>query len=165
VEHRSKGRHGRIIAKINSLTDESLIEELYAASNAGVEIDLIVRGICSLRPGIKGMSSNIRVRSIVGRFLEHSRVYYFGNGEPENDEIYLGSADWMLRNLDRRVEVFLPMLDPELKAYLKEVYLNAYLRDNVNARMLRPDGTYKKVPGTKDHFDVQMHFVGQEIPH
>jgi polyphosphate kinase len=164
-EKRNKlaGKTARIIAKMNSLTDSDLINELYAASQSGVEIDLIVRGTCSLRPGVKGLSSNIRVRSIVGRFLEHSRVMYFANGGEEVDEeVYIGSADWMQRNLDRRVEVLAPILAPDLKAYLKEVYLDAYLRDNVNARALRPDGAYKKIPGT-DQFDAQMFFVGQDI--
>lgn len=164
-ERRNKleGREARIIVKINGLTDTGLIDELYAASQAGVEIDLLVRGICSLRPGVKGLSSNIRVRSIVGRFLEHSRVLYFANGgEPENEELYIGSSDWMQRNLDRRVEVMVPILAPELKKYLKDVYLAAYLRDNVNARALRPDGTYRMMPGSEP-FDGQMFFVGQDI--
>jgi polyphosphate kinase len=164
-EKRNKlaGRDARIIVKVNSLTDTELIEELYAASQAGVEIDLIVRGICSLRPGVKGLSSNIRVRSVVGRFLEHSRVMYFANGGDEADEeVYIGSADWMQRNLDRRVEVILPILDPGIKSFLKNVYLDAYLRDNVNARSLRPDGTYRKFPGN-DPFNAQMFFVGHDI--
>ena len=164
--NRLAGKDARIILKVNSLTDTELIEELYAASQAGVEIDLIVRGICSLRPGVKGLSSNIRVRSLVGRFLEHSRVMYFANGgEPDDSEVYIGSADWMQRNLDRRVEVVLPILDPELKAYLKDVYLDAYLRDNVNARTLRPDGTYRPLNGSghTEPFDAQMFFVGRAI--
>ncbi len=157
------GKPARIIVKANSITDTELIEELYAASQAGVDIDLIVRGICSLRPGVKGLSSNIRVRSVVGRFLEHSRVMYFANGgDEENEEVYIGSADWMQRNLDRRVEVVLPILDPVIKAYLKDSLLDAYLRDNVNARALRPDGTYRKLPGGEP-FDSQMFFVGQDI--
>jgi polyphosphate kinase len=164
-ERRNKlaGRDARIIVKVNGLTDTELIEELYAASQAGVEIDLIVRGICSVRPGVKGLSSNIRVRSVVGRFLEHSRVMYFANGGDEADEeIYFGSADWMQRNLDRRVEVVAPVLDLEHKAYLKNVYLDAYLSDNINARALRADGTYRKLPGSEP-FDAQMFFVGQDI--
>ena len=166
-ERRNKlaGKEARIIVKINSLTDTELIEELYAASQAGVDIDIIVRGICSLRPGVKGLSSNIRVRSIVGRFLEHSRVMYFANGGDEMDEeIYIGSADWMQRNLDRRVEVMLPILDPVIKSYLKDTLLDAYLRDNVNARTLRPDGTYRRIPvGSEGPFDAQMFFVGQDV--
>ena len=164
-ERRNKlaGKHARIILKVNSVTDTALISDLYAASQAGVEIDLIVRGICSLRPGVKGLSSNIRVRSVVGRFLEHSRVFYFANGgEPADEEVYIGSADWMQRNLDRRVEVLTPILDPEIKAFLKDVYLEAYLRDNVNARALRSDGTYRKLPGAEP-FDAQMFFVGRDV--
>ena len=163
-ERRNKlaGKDARIILKINSITDTELIEELYAASQAGVEIDLIVRGICSLRPGVKGLSTNIRVRSVVGRFLEHSRVMYFANAEDDTDgEVFIGSADWMQRNLDRRVEVVVPILSPDIKNFLKDVYLDAYLRDTVNARVLRHDGTYRKIPST-DPFDAQMFFVGQD---
>lgn len=164
-ERRNKlaGKDARIILKVNSITDTELIEELYAASQAGVEIDLIVRGICSLRPGVKGLSSNIRVRSVVGRFLEHSRVMYFANAAEEDSggEVFIGSADWMQRNLDRRVEVAVPILSPDIKNFLKDVYLDAYLRDTVNARVLRPDGTYRKIPST-DPFDAQMFFVGQD---
>jgi len=165
-EKRNKldGQDAQIIVKVNSLTDEQLIEELYQASQAGVDIDLIVRGICALRPGVKGFSANIRVRSIVGRFLEHSRVFYFANGGgEENEEVYIGSADWMLRNLDRRVEVVLPITDPTIKKYIKQEILETYLRDNVNTRILRPDGTYKRLPGSGEQFDAQMAFVGQDI--
>src|SRR4030095_15753148 len=118
----------------------------------------IVRGICTLRPGLADVSSNIRVRSIVGRFLEHSRIFYFGNNG--KDEIYIGSADWMYRNLSRRVEVLAPIKDSKLRTYLKDVVLNAYLRDNVNARELRPDGTYVRIKcqdGEKK-CDSQMEF-------
>ncbi len=155
------GQNGRIIIKINSLTDEELIHELYEASQAGVEIDLIVRGICSLRPGVKGLSSGIRVRSIVGRFLEHSRIFFFGNGVT-SEEVYIGSADWMQRNLDRRVEVVIPVLDPDVRRYIVDEILQFYLKDNVNARVLRPDGTYRKVTGGEP-FDAQMAFVGRDI--
>jgi len=164
-EKRNKlaGKPARIIVKVNSITDTELIDELYAASQAGVEIDLIVRGICSLRPGVDGLSSNIRVRSVVGRFLEHSRVMYFANGDDEaGEEVYIGSPDWMQRNLDRRVEVIVPILDLGIKAFMKNVYLDAFLRDNVNARALRVDGTYRKIPGAEP-FDAQMFFVGQDI--
>jgi polyphosphate kinase len=164
--NRLEGKKARIIAKLNSLTDESLIEELYAASKAGVEIDLVVRGICSLRPGIKGLSSTIRVTSVVGRFLEHSRIFYFANGgEEQNEEVYIGSADWMLRNLDRRVEVVVPVTDPEIKSYIKNTILGAYLRDTANTCILRPDGSYRRIEnGETESFDSQMFFVGQEIP-
>lgn len=137
--HAKAGRPAKIIAKINSLTDVAVVRALYNASQAGVSIDLIVRGICTLRPGLADVSSNIRVRSIVGRFLEHSRIFYFGNNGKE--ETYLGSADWMYRNLSRRVELVFPVKEPRLSDHLKAV-LDVYLDDNVNARELRADGTY-----------------------
>jgi polyphosphate kinase len=143
--HAKAGRPGRIIAKINSLTDVAIVRALYNASQAGVSIDLIVRGICTLRPGLDGVSDNIRVRSIVGRFLEHSRIFYFGNDGKE--EVYIGSADWMYRNLSRRVELVVPIKDPRLRDHLKNV-LNIYLKDNVNARQLQPDGTYVRAKGS-----------------
>ena len=114
-KNKRAGKKARIIIKANSITDVELINELYRASQAGVEIDLIIRGICALRPGIKGLSENIRVRSIIGRFLEHSRIFYFANGGGEAEEVYIGSADLMHRSFDRRVEVLTPILDPELK--------------------------------------------------
>ena len=161
--HAKAGRPGRIIAKLNRIADEDLIERLYEASEAGVSIDLIVRGICMLRPGVPGLSENIRVRSVVGRFLEHSRLIYFLNDGRE--EIYLGSADWMVRNLNRRVEVVTPVEDPGFKKYLKEDVLQAYLRDNVNARELQPDGTYVRVspPAGVEPFDSQMYFAGFDL--
>jgi polyphosphate kinase len=163
-KHAAAGNGGRIIAKFNSLTDVSMIEELYRASQAGVEIDLIVRGICTLRPGIAGLSENIRVRSIIGRFLEHSRVFYFANGGgEESEEVYIGSADWMYRNLDRRVEVAVPILDPDIKKFIKETLLEAYLKDTVNSRTLLPDGNYRRVDGFREPFDAQMSFVGMDL--
>ncbi len=161
VKNKKAKKDARIIIKANSITDFQVIDELYKASQAGVEIDLIIRGICSLRPGIKGLSENIRVRSIVGRFLEHSRVYYFANGG--EDEVYIGSADLMHRSFDTRVEVLAPILDPEVRNYLKNEFLTSYLRDDVNAHVLRPDGSYKKVAHRGDKgFDAQMHFVGAD---
>jgi polyphosphate kinase len=154
--HAKAGRPARIIAKINSLTDLAIVRALYGASQAGVSIDLIVRGICMLRPGLPGVSTNIRVRSIVGRFLEHSRVLYFGNNG--HDEVFIGSADWMYRNLSRRVEVIVPIKDAQLRAYLKDTVLDAYLKDNVNARELRSDGKYERIKpldGQK-RFDSQL---------
>ena len=133
------GERGRIVAKLNALVEPEVIRTLYEASIAGVEIDLIVRGICSLRPGLPGISENIRVRSIIGRFLEHSRCYYFRNGGRE--EVYCASADWMDRNFFRRIEVMYPILDPALKARLI-ADLELYLTDNVQAWLLQPDGTY-----------------------
>ena len=162
INAKASGKEARMILKTNSLTDVDLIHELYKASQAGVEIDLIVRGVCALRPGVKDVSENIRVRSIVGRFLEHSRIFYFANGGDE--EVYIGSADWMMRNLDRRVEVVVPIKDDKIRHYLKDNVLAAYLRDNVNARALRPDGSYKRVSGhNSEPFSAQMYFVGQDI--
>ena len=135
------GRPARIIAKMNSLCDRDIIAALYEASAAGVKIDLIIRGICCLRTGIKGVSENITVRSIVGNFLEHSRIFYFENDE--NYEIYCGSADWMPRNLERRVEILFPVDDHALKEELLHI-LNSQLKDNVKASILQADGTYEK---------------------
>ncbi|HEX8369553.1 MAG TPA: polyphosphate kinase 1 [Pyrinomonadaceae bacterium] len=155
-----EGKKARIVIKVNSLTDVQIIHALYEASQAGVETDLIVRGICSLRPGVAGVSENIRVRSIVGRFLEHSRIFYFAAGGEE--AVYIGSADWMHRNLDRRVEVVVPIKDAGIRQYLKDVVLEAYLRDNANARILNPDGSYQKISAKdSEPFSSQMFFVGQ----
>ena len=159
IEHQKAGRPARIIVKVNRVADTSFIRKLYDASQAGVPIDLIVRGICMLRPGVPGLSETIGVRNIVGRFLEHSRIFYFANGGKE--EVYMGSADWMHRNLSNRVEVVTPILAPELKHHLKEVVLDAYLRDNVKARKLSPTGAYEPVelePG-EERFDVQKYFM------
>ncbi|MFL6375383.1 MAG: polyphosphate kinase 1, partial [Pyrinomonadaceae bacterium] len=165
TKHKKGDKKARIIIKCNSITDVQVINELYAASEAGVEIDLIIRGICSLRPGVKGFSENIRVRSIIGRFLEHSRIWYFANGGGDNEEIYIGSADIMNRNFDRRVEVITPIRDPDIAAYIRDTVLPAYLRDEVNAHVLHPDGTYTKVATRDSHgFDSQMFFVGKETP-
>jgi len=141
--HARRGRPARIIAKVNALLDQKIIEALYRASKAGVEIDLIVRGGCALRPGIRGLSHRIRVRSVVGRFLEHSRIFYFENGgEPQ---VYLGSADWMPRNLYERVEVLFPLLDPEIRRHVQEEILAKYLLDTSKARILERDGAYTRV--------------------
>jgi polyphosphate kinase len=143
AEHAAAGKPARIIAKMNSLLERSVVEALYAASQAGVEIDLIVRGICSIRPGLKGVSDRIRVRSIVGRFLEHSRLYYFLNSGDE--EFYCGSADWMPRNLFERCEVIYPIRDAQIKTRVRDEILAAYLADNVKARQLRADGSYVRL--------------------
>jgi polyphosphate kinase len=140
AEHARRGGEGRIIAKMNALLDKNVIHALYRASQAGVEIDLIVRGMCALRPGVRGLSDRIRVRSIVGRFLEHSRIYYFGNAGEE--EIYIGSADWMPRNLYERVEVLVPLRDEFLRERVRREILDAYLADNRKARILLRDATY-----------------------
>jgi polyphosphate kinase len=139
-EHAQAGRPAHIVAKMNALLEPSVIEALYQASQAGVEIDLIIRGLSILRPGVKGLSERIRVRSIVGRFLEHSRIYHFANGG--NDEIYLGSADWMPRNLFERCEVVFPVRDPAARARIHDEILPAYLADTVKARLQQPEGNY-----------------------
>jgi polyphosphate kinase len=160
TEHARAGRAARITAKVNRLTDLEIIEALYRASQAGVQIDLIVRGSCMLRPGVPGLSETIHVRSIVGQFLEHSRIFYFANGGDE--DVYIGSADWMTRNLNRRVEVVTPILDANLKRHLKDVVLAAYLRDNVKARVLNAEGGYERVPMAPgdEPFNSQLHFAG-----
>ena len=153
------GRPGRIIAKMNALLDESVIRALYAASADGVKIDLIVRGACALRPGVPGLSENIRVRSIVGRFLEHSRIYYFRNDLAH--DIYLSSADWMNRNLFRRIEVAFPILDPALKKRVIAEGLNPYLKDNMNTWELDSNGVYqkRKPRGKASAFSAQQHLM------
>jgi len=158
--HAKAGRPARITAKVNRLTDLEIIESLYRASQAGVEIDLIVRGACMVRPGVPGLSQTIKVRSIVGRFLEHSRIFYFANGGEE--EVYIGSADWMTRNLSRRVEVVAPVLDAQLRKFLKDTILAAYLRDNVQARILNAEGTYEvpQVGPDEELFNSQTFFEG-----
>jgi polyphosphate kinase len=137
------GGEGRVIAKINGLLEPAVVQALYRASQAGVRIDMICRGVCALRPGLPGISENIRVISIVDRFLEHSRIFYFGNGG--DAEVYIGSADWMDRNLSRRVEVVFPIEQPDLKHRLIEEILATSLNDNVKARELLPDGSYQRV--------------------
>jgi polyphosphate kinase len=139
--HAQNGRKGRIIAKMNALLEPETIAALYEASKAGVEIDLIVRGVCALKPGIPGVSENIRVRSIVGRFLEHSRIFYFHNGGAE--DVYLSSADWMDRNFFRRVEICFPVLDPSLKKRIINEGLKSYLEDNCQSWEMDPDGRYE----------------------
>ncbi len=156
-EHAAAGRPARIVAKMNSLLEQSVVEALYSAAHAGVEIDLIVRGICSLRPGLKNLSERIRVRSIVGRFLEHSRLFYFLNGGDE--EFYCGSADWMPRNLFERCEVVFPIRDPQIKARIRDEILAAYLADTVKARALRADGTYVRLRDAGPVFNAQEFLI------
>jgi polyphosphate kinase len=153
AEHARAGRPAQIIIKVNSVTDDQMIRVLYRASQVGVAIDLIARGICSLRPGVPGVSDNIHVRSIVGRFLEHSRIYWFRNGG--EDELYIGSADLMERNLDRRVEVMVPVRDDSVRAHLRDVVLNAYLRDTERAMTLEASGTYQEPAAGSGSFDSQ----------
>ena len=141
AQHAKDGEEAHIVAKMNSLCDPAIMAALYYASSCGVKIDLLVRGICCLKVGIPGISENIHVRSIVGNFLEHSRIFYFHNGG--SDEIYMGSADWMPRNLDRRVEIVFPVEDEGIKDEIKHV-LDLEFRDNVKAHILKPSGLYEK---------------------
>lgn len=163
TNHARRKRPARIIAKVNALLDQPVIEALYRASRAGVEIDLIVRGACALRPNVRDLSHNIRVRSIVGRFLEHSRIFYFENGGAS--EIYLGSADWMPRNLYERVEVMFPLKDPALRQRVMDEILSNYLRDTGKARLLGSNGSYTRAhtngtrPRNGARFNVQEFFV------
>lgn len=159
IEHGRSGKKGHLIFKINSLVDKRMIALLYEASQAGVKVELVIRGICCLRPGLAGISENITVRSIVGRFLEHSRILYFDNdGSPE---CYLGSADLMPRNLDKRVEVLFPVEAPALVERLRNEILGSYLADNLKARIMQPDGTYTRaVPAAGEPLlDCQAHFL------
>ena len=155
--HAKAGRPAAIIAKMNGLIDRRTVEALYAASQAGVAIDLIVRGMCSLRPGVKGWSERIRVRSIVGRFLEHSRIFCFTNGGKE--EMYCGSADWMPRNLVERCEVLFPVAQPDLHKRLRDEILTAYLADNTKARLLQSDGEYVRAPKGDAPFSAQDYMI------
>ena len=166
AEHARQGRPARIIAKMNALLDKKVILALYRASQAGVEIDLLVRGICALRPGVRGVSDRIRVRSIVGRFLEHSRIFYFGNDGEE--EVYIGSADWMPRNLYERVEVLTPLKDPMAVERVRYEILEGYLADNLKTRVLAKDGSYRRIwqtpgkrkpPSGADAFNAQEFFI------
>ena len=160
IDHALASHKARIIFKMNSLVDKQMIQLLYQASQAGVQVDLLVRGMCCLRPGIKDVSENIRVVSIVGRYLEHSRIYYFqNNGE---DELYMGSADLMPRNLNNRVEVVFPVENKKQIRYMRDKVLENYLKDNMRARILESDGTYTRLkPESVDKsFDVQSHLMG-----
>lgn len=156
------GTKGKIIAKMNALVDPEIIDRLYEASQAGVEIDLIVRGVCCLRPGVQGLSETIRVVSIIGRFLEHSRIFYFGNGG--DSELYIGSADWMPRNLDARVEVVTPVLDSKIQQELRQI-IDITLADNRQAWDLQPDGTYiQRQPGDEPVRASQVQFMALARP-
>jgi len=161
IEHARNGKKAHLIFKLNSIVDPEVIPLLYTASQAGVKVDMFVRGMCGLRPGIKGVSENIRVISVVGRYLEHSRIFYFHNGG--KDEIYLGSADLMDRNLNRRVEVVFPVENPEHIKYLRDDVLAAYFRDNTRARIMKPDGTYVRLsPREKEEkIDIQEWLMNQ----
>jgi polyphosphate kinase len=156
--HARAGKPARIVAKLNSLVDQEIIEKLYEASCADVTVDLIVRGICCLRPKIPKLSENIRVISIVGRFLEHSRIYHFGNdGQPE---VFLSSADWMPRNFLRRVEVAFPIENPALRDHLIKEVLPRFLNDHVKAREMQSDGSYRRLKpeASEERSQAQWHF-------
>jgi polyphosphate kinase len=159
ARHARRGRPARMIIKMNAVVDPPVIQALYRASQAGVEIDLIVRGQCALVPGVRGLSSRIKVRSIVGRFLEHSRIYYFENGG--KPELFLGSADWMPRNLYERVEAMFPLKDPKLCARVCDEILSSYLADTRKARILNSDGTYSRPRSVRNGhgFSAQEHFM------
>jgi len=159
-----RGLPGRIIMKCNSLVEPQIIKALYAASQAGVKVDLIVRGICCLRPGVPGLSENITVRSIVDRFLEHSRIYYFENAGQR--EVFLGSADWMPRNFFRRIEVVFPIADGNLIERIVSEILQVSLADNVRAQLLGGDGVYRRaeVPAGQSPRRSQMEFITLATP-
>jgi polyphosphate kinase len=150
-----QGERGHLIFKMNALEDPEMIKLLYQASQAGIQIDLLVRGLCCLRPGMAGVSENIRVASVIGRFLEHSRIYYFRNGGQE--EVYGGSADLMPRNLNRRIEIVFPIEGPAVARRVRDEILDVYLADNVNAYQMQSDGSYVRAPRSRTATGVDSH--------
>lgn len=160
IEYQTQFGTGRIIAKMNSLTDKTVITKLYQASQSGVKIDLIVRGICCLKPGVTGVSEQIRVHSIVGRFLEHSRIYYFHNNGDE--KYYLSSADWMTRNLQRRIEILFPVLQANHQQRIKQI-LELSLKDNTNRRIQDSDGLYESVKPNHNDAPINSQYIFQQL--
>jgi polyphosphate kinase len=156
TEHARAGRPAAIKAKMNALVDPAIIARLYAASQAGAQIDLVVRGMCSLRPGVEGVSDNIRVSSVIGRFLEHSRLFWFANGGEQ--EMFIGSADWMGRNLDRRVEAVVPIEDPVLHQKLLRL-IDSYLADNCTAWDMQADGSFVRRIPDEENVAVQANLI------
>jgi polyphosphate kinase len=163
IDWQNRGERGHLIMKMNALQDAAMIKLLYRASQAGVQVDLLVRGLCCLRPGLPGVSENIRVTSIVGQFLEHSRIYYFRNGGAE--EVYAGSADLMPRNLTRRVETLFPVESLKLVRRLRDEVLGTYLADGAKARLMQSDGTYSRIPPAERSITLnsQAWFLSQQI--
>ncbi|MBV8350803.1 MAG: hypothetical protein JOZ21_00830, partial [Verrucomicrobia bacterium] len=160
TEHAKEGKRAAIFAKVNSLVDPEVIQALYHASQAGVKIDLLIRGVCCLRSKVPGVSDNITVRSLVGRFLEHSRIFRFENGG--HPEVYLASADWMARNFFRRVETCFPVEDSELRGQIGQM-LDIYWRDNVKSREQGIEPTYVRRPSDGEQVDAQSHFLEQAL--